>query len=52
MAYEQVYQQSFTDDASLVELAGFPIHLVEGNEENIKITTPFDLLVAGQLLTK
>lgn len=52
MAYEQAFQQNFTDDASLVELAGFPIHLVEGNEENIKITTPFDLLVAEQLLTK
>ena len=42
-AYEQPYQPQFTDDASLVEAAGYPIHLVDGNRENIKITTPVDL---------
>lgn len=41
-AYEQPYQSQFTDDASLVEAAGYPIHLVDGNRENIKITTPVD----------
>jgi 2-C-methyl-D-erythritol 4-phosphate cytidylyltransferase len=30
----------FTDDASVVEAAGWPIHLIEGNRENIKITNP------------
>lgn len=42
-AYKQPYQIGFTDDASLVEAAGYPIHLVDGNRENIKITTPTDL---------
>ena len=51
-AYENPYKESITDDASLVELAGFHIHLIEGNEENIKITTAMDLLIAEQLLLK
>ena len=42
-AYEQPYQPQFTDDASLVEAAGYPIYLVDGNRRNIKITTPVDL---------
>ena len=37
---------AFTDDASVVEAFGFDITLVEGNRENIKITTPYDLAVA------
>jgi 2-C-methyl-D-erythritol 4-phosphate cytidylyltransferase len=45
-AYEQEYSTSFTDDASVVESAGFPVILVEGNPENIKITTPEDLVFA------
>ena len=45
-AYEQPYRETFTDDASVVEALGYPITLVEGNRENIKITTPFDLAVA------
>ncbi|HRP52382.1 MAG TPA: 2-C-methyl-D-erythritol 4-phosphate cytidylyltransferase [Fluviicola sp.] len=48
-AYNQPFQPTFTDDASVVEKAGHFIHLIEGNEENIKITTPFDLLLAEQL---
>ncbi len=43
-AYAAVYQRSFTDDASVVEAAGHNINLVEGNRENIKITTAEDLL--------
>lgn len=43
-AYEQSYDTRFTDDASLVEAAGHPIRLVDGNRENIKITTPEDLV--------
>lgn len=45
-AYARPYQDSFTDDASVVESFGHKITLVEGNRENIKITTPFDLRVA------
>ena len=51
-AYTQPHQPFFTDDASVVEEAGFDIHLTEGNRENIKITTPFDLKIATLLLQK
>jgi 2-C-methyl-D-erythritol 4-phosphate cytidylyltransferase len=46
-AYEQPCDERFTDDASLVEAAGHAIHVVDGNRENIKITTPADLLYAA-----
>ena len=49
-AYRQPYQPDFTDDASVVEALGHPVALVEGNRENIKITTPFDLVIAKALL--
>ncbi len=49
-AYEQPYRSTFTDDASVVEALGHPITLVEGNRENIKITTPFDLRIAETLV--
>lgn len=39
-----------TDDAQLLELAGKPVWLVEGQERNLKITTPADLLLAHNLL--
>ena len=42
-AYEQPYLETFTDDASVVEAMGEEILMVEGNRENIKITTPSDL---------
>lgn len=45
-AYKQPFDSLFTDDASVVEAAGIPVCLVTGNRENIKITTPFDLLIA------
>ena len=32
-----------TDDAYLIEKMGIPIHMIQGNEENIKVTTPYDL---------
>lgn len=48
-AYQQEYQSSFTDDASVVEQLGHNIHLIEGNKENIKITTPEDLKIAEVL---
>lgn len=49
-AFEQAESPRFTDDASVAEAAGFPIHLVEGSYENLKITTPDDLVVAEALL--
>lgn len=50
-AFEQPYDPSLTDEASVVERAGNKIHLVEGEPENIKITTPADLTHAAALLS-
>ena len=49
-ANRQPYNDGFTDDASVVEAYGFDITLVEGNRENIKITTPYDLKIAEALI--
>ena len=49
-AYNAEYQESFTDDASVVESLGCQATMVDGNRENIKITTPFDIIVAEALL--
>ena len=49
-ANRQPYQEAFTDDASVVEAYGQNVGMVEGNRENIKITTPFDLRVAEMLV--
>jgi len=49
-AYRQNYHEKFTDDAIVLESCGQRIHLIEGNTENIKITYPFDLLVAEAFL--
>jgi 2-C-methyl-D-erythritol 4-phosphate cytidylyltransferase len=49
-ANRQPYRDTFTDDASVVESYGQAITLVEGNRENIKITTPFDLQIAEALI--
>ena len=49
-AYKQDYTDFFTDDASVVERFGHSVALVKGNRENIKITTPFDLVVAEALV--
>jgi len=46
----QPYQDSFTDDASVVEAYGHEVSLIEGNRENIKLTTPFDLKIALSLI--
>lgn len=43
---------SITDDCSAVELLGMKVHLTEGSEENRKITTPLDLLVAEAILKR
>ena len=49
-ANKQPYNDGFTDDASVVEAFGFNITLVEGNRENIKITTPYDMKIAEILI--
>ena len=53
-AMEQAKQDSFTgtDEASLVERVNIPVTIVEGSYENIKITTPEDLLIAEIFLTR
>ena len=50
-AYMQPYKEEFTDDATLVEAMSEKINLVEGNKENIKITTPEDILISNTLLS-
>jgi len=50
-AFQQSFDERFTDDASVVEALGEKIHLIEGNRENIKITSPEDLRMAEALLT-
>ena len=49
-AYSQPFNEMFTDDASVVEALGQRVTLVEGNRENIKLTTPFDLKIGEVLL--
>lgn len=49
-AFEQDYHEAFTDEASVVEQLGIKIHLIEGEETNIKITRPLDLLIAEKVL--
>ena len=49
-ANRQPYDDGFTDDASVVESYGHAITLVEGNRENIKITTPYDIVVAEAII--
>ena len=49
-AYQQSYNEMFTDDATVVEKTGEEIFLVDGNKENIKITTAIDLLIAENLI--
>ena len=51
-AFEQAYQPSFTDEANVVESAGTPVFLVDGEFENIKITRPLDLAIAEYILAK
>jgi 2-C-methyl-D-erythritol 4-phosphate cytidylyltransferase len=51
-AYEQDYNARVTDDACLVEELGYKIQLVESNEENLKLTTPFDFLIAETIFQR
>jgi 2-C-methyl-D-erythritol 4-phosphate cytidylyltransferase len=49
-AYEQPYNEAFTDDAMVAGSAGATVRLTEGDPVNIKITTPGDLTIAEALL--
>ncbi|HMH33993.1 MAG TPA: 2-C-methyl-D-erythritol 4-phosphate cytidylyltransferase [Puia sp.] len=49
-AFEQDYDESFTDEASVVEKSGLKINLIEGEASNIKITFPADLIIAEKLI--
>lgn len=49
-AFNQPFNPAFTDDATVLESKGINVHLTQGNIENIKITTPRDLIIAKALL--
>lgn len=49
-AYEAAFDPCFTDDASVVERAGHPVHLAEGERTNLKITAPEDFTLAEAIL--
>lgn len=51
-AYVLAGKRDVTDEASLLELAGIPVQLVEGSETNIKITRPDDLIIAEKIMEK
>lgn len=51
-AYRQDYRETFTDDASVVEAYGHRVAMIDGIRENIKLTTPFDMVVAEALLAE
>lgn len=51
-AYQTEYSLQFTDEATVVEASGHPVHLVEGEPDNIKITHPADLHLAEILLSR
>lgn len=53
-AYEHAFKEGYTgtDDSSLVERLGVKIKVIEGDRENIKITTPEDLVLAEAILKK
>ncbi len=49
-AFQQPYQETFTDEASVVEANGGKVNLIEGDNQNLKITRPIDLIIAAQIL--
>jgi 2-C-methyl-D-erythritol 4-phosphate cytidylyltransferase len=49
-AFNIDYKDKFTDEATVVEAFGLKVHLVEGEDTNIKITLPADLLLAEQII--
>ena len=51
-AYQIDYKDRFTDEATVAEAFGIKIQLVEGEENNFKITRPLDMILAEQVLQK
>lgn len=51
-AFARPYEESFTDDASVIEASGHQVTMVDGCRENIKLTTPFDLKLAEVILSE
>ena len=51
-AFNIDYKERFTDEATVAEAFGIKLHLVEGEENNLKITRPIDLVIAEYLLSK
>ena len=49
-AYKIDYKDKFTDEATVVEAFGLKVHLIDGEENNIKITDPIDLMLADKIL--
>lgn len=49
-AFNIDYKDKFTDEAAVVEAFGIKVNLIEGEEENIKITTPGDMIIAEQII--
>ncbi len=49
-AYDKNYTESFTDDATVLEAEGSRLYLTEGHRNNIKVTTPTDLIVAKAII--
>jgi 2-C-methyl-D-erythritol 4-phosphate cytidylyltransferase len=51
-AFQIDYKEKFTDEATVVEAYGLKVTLVEGEENNIKITRPIDLLIAEKIINE
>jgi 2-C-methyl-D-erythritol 4-phosphate cytidylyltransferase len=51
-AFQIDYKEKFTDEAAVVEAYGLKVALVEGEEHNIKITRPIDLLIAEKIMNE
>lgn len=51
-AFQQLYDESFTDEATVVEASGQTVYLIEGDNSNIKITRPLDLVIAEKILSE
>jgi len=51
-AFKIDYKEKFTDEATVVEAFGLKVTLVEGEENNIKITKPMDLLIAEKIINE
>lgn len=51
-AFQQPYDETFTDEATVVEASGELVYLIDGDYQNIKITRPLDLVLAENILVR